>query len=94
MLPCQVTKISHTLNQLDLTNCDLGSTPEILLVILQSDIKYNNLDNNNIDSLGAVKIAEYLGSNPPIEVLSLDHNRLNDDDAISSAEKDHQPGSN
>ena len=82
MLPCQVTKISHTLNQLDLTNCDLGSTPEILLVILQSDIKYNNLDNNNIDSLGAVKIAEYLGSNPPIEVLSLDHNRLNDDNAI------------
>ena len=81
---CPVRSLrSHTrVNQLDLTNCDLGSTPEILLVILQSDIKYINLDNNNIDSLGAVKIAEYLGSNPPIEVLSLDHNRLNDDDAI------------
>jgi hypothetical protein len=32
--------------------------------------------------LGAVKISEYLGSNPPIEVLFLDCNRLNDDDAI------------
>ena len=70
------------INDLRLTHSDLGSSPEILSVILQSDVKYINLYNNNIDSLGAVKIAEYLGSNPPIEVLSLDHNRLNDDDAI------------
>jgi Ran GTPase-activating protein (RanGAP) involved in mRNA processing and transport len=40
------------------------------------------MDNNNIDSLGAVKIAEFLESDPPIEYLSLAHNRLNDDDAI------------
>jgi hypothetical protein len=32
--------------------------------------------------LGAVKIAEYLGGDPPIEEFSLDHNRLNDDDDI------------
>jgi hypothetical protein len=32
--------------------------------------------------LGAVKIAEYLEGDPPIEEFSLDHNRLNDDDAI------------
>ena len=32
--------------------------------------------------MGAVKISEYLGSNPPIESLKLDHNRLNDNDAI------------
>jgi len=32
--------------------------------------------------LGAVKIAEYLESDPPIEHLSLASNRLNDDDAI------------
>ena len=74
---------SHTrINDLRLTHCDLGSNPEILSVILQSDVKYINLDNNNIDSLGAVKIAEYLESDPPIEELTLDHNRLNDDDAI------------
>jgi hypothetical protein len=64
-----------------LTHCDLGSDPEILLVILQSDVECIILSNNNIDSLGAVKIAEYLASNPPIKDLSLE-NRLNDDDAI------------
>jgi hypothetical protein len=74
---------SHTrINQLFLTHCDLGSSPEILSVILQSDVKWINLDNNNIDSLGAVKIAEYLEGDPPIHRIDLDHNQLNDDDAI------------
>ena len=74
---------SHTcINHLDLSHCDLGSTPEILSVILQSDVEHIYLDNNNIDSLGAVKIAEYLESDPPIKFLSLDHNRLDDDDAV------------
>ena len=74
---------SHAcINHVRLTHCDLGSTPEILLVILQSDVRRIHLINNNIDSLGAVKIAEYLESDPPIEHLSLDHNRLNDGDAI------------
>jgi hypothetical protein len=51
---------SHTgINHLDLNHCDLGSSPEILSVILQSDVKYINLNNNNIGSLGAVKIAEW-----------------------------------
>jgi hypothetical protein len=36
----------------------------------------------HIDSLGAVKIAEYLEGDPPIHRIDLDHNRLNDDDAI------------
>jgi hypothetical protein len=65
-----------------LPHCDLGSTPEILLVILQSDVSIINLNNNNIDSLGAVKIAEYFESDPPIHLIDLDHNRLNDDDII------------
>jgi hypothetical protein len=74
---------SHTrINILNLAHCDLGSTPEILLVILQTDIEFIILDNNNIDSLGAVKIAEYLEFNPPILQIELAHNRLNDDDAI------------
>jgi hypothetical protein len=65
-----------------LPHCDLGSSPEILLIILQSDVKNIFLDNNNIDSLGAIKIAEYLGINPPIRSMNLGCNRLNDDDAI------------
>ena len=74
---------SHTrINDLRLTHCDLGSSLEILLVILQSDVKYIDIENNNIDSLGAVKIAEYLESDPPIRRIDLDRNRLNDDDAI------------
>jgi hypothetical protein len=32
--------------------------------------------------LGAVKIAHYLEGGPPIKHLLLDHNRLNDDDAV------------
>jgi hypothetical protein len=71
-------RISH----LDLDHCDLGSSPEILLVVIQSDVLLINLSNNNIDSLGAVKIAEYLESDPPIRRINLQHNRLNDDDII------------
>jgi hypothetical protein len=48
-----------------------------------------NLDNNNIDSLGAATIAEYLEGDPPIHRIDLGRNRLNDDDAslISQALK-------
>jgi hypothetical protein len=74
---------SHTcINEIDLAHCDLGSNPDILLIILQSDVTKIILNNNNINSLGAVKIAEYLDVNPPIEHLFLNHNRLNDDDVI------------
>ena len=74
---------SHTrITQLHLTHCDLGCSMEVLLVILQSDISHINLDYNNIDSLGAVKIAEYLGDDPPMHSIGLDHNKLNDNDAI------------
>jgi hypothetical protein len=74
---------SHaSIRQLWLTHCDLGNSPEILSVILQSDVKHINLENNNIDSLGASNIAEYLEVDPPIQRIDLDHNRLNDDDAI------------
>jgi hypothetical protein len=74
---------SHTrINHLDLSHCDLGSSLEILSVILQSDVSLINLEHNNIDSLGAVKIAEYLESDPPVSRIDLDHNRLNDDDAV------------
>jgi hypothetical protein len=70
------------IQSLDLSYCDLGSSPEILSVILQSEVKHIHLNNNNIDSLGAVEIAEYLESDPPNYSISLNQNRLNDDDAI------------
>jgi hypothetical protein len=74
---------SHTvINHLDLAHCDLGSSPEMLSVILQSDVSNIRLSSNNIDSLGAVKIAEYLEGNPPMHSIHLNHNLLNDDDAI------------
>jgi hypothetical protein len=74
---------SHTgINHLDLSLCDLGSNPEILSVVLQSDIRSIYLSNNNIDSLGAVIIAEYLEGDPPIHDINLDDNQLNDDDAL------------
>jgi hypothetical protein len=74
---------SHSsITELHLNLCDLGSSPEMLLVILQSDVECINLENNNIDSLGAAMIAEYLEGDPPIRYIDLSHNRLNDDDAI------------
>jgi hypothetical protein len=76
---------SHAcITSLNLTNCDHGSSPEILSVVLQSDVEYINLKNNNIVSLGAVTIAEYLERNPPIQCIVLDHNRLNDDAILIS----------
>jgi hypothetical protein len=49
---------SHTcIRGLHLDHCDLGNSPDILSVILQSDISIINLSYNNIDSLGVAKIA-------------------------------------
>jgi len=70
------------MNELIMTHCDLGNDPDILSVILQSDVKVIDLSHNHIDSLGAVKISEYLESNPPVKFLKLDNNSFNDDDAI------------
>ena len=53
------------IDELSLIHCDLGSSPEILSVILQSDVRNIDLRGNNIDSMGAVKIAEYLEGDPP-----------------------------
>jgi hypothetical protein len=75
-------RLHSCITGLHLNHCDLGSSPDVLSVILQSNVKSINLDNNNIDSLGAVKIAEYLEGDPPIHRIDIDHNRLNDDDAI------------
>lgn len=52
------------------------------MVILQSDVRDIDLRGNNIDSMGAVKIAKYLEGDPPIEKLTLNCNQINDDDAI------------
>ena len=72
----------HPRMRLDMSHCDLGNDPDILSVILQSDVKEIDLSHNYIDSLGAVKISEYLEGNPPVKLLKLDNNSLNDDDAI------------
>jgi hypothetical protein len=75
-------KLHACINYLFLNHCDLGSTPEILSVLLQSDISNIDLSNNNINSSGAIQIAEYLESNPPICRIGLQRNWLNDDDAL------------
>jgi hypothetical protein len=75
-------KLHPIMKYLYMKQCDIGNDPEILSVILQSDIESINLSHNNIDSLGAVKISEYIENNPPIKCLVLDNNRFNDDDAI------------
>jgi Ran GTPase-activating protein (RanGAP) involved in mRNA processing and transport len=82
-------KSQTRIGQLHLAHCVLGSSPEILSVLLQSDVSLIDLNNNNIDSLGAAKIAEYFEGDPPVHRIDLDYNLLNDDDAtlISQALK-------
>ena len=70
------------MNILGMRQCDIGNDPEILPVILQSDVEHIDLSHNNTDSLRAVKILEYIENNSPIKCLVLDNNRFNDDDAI------------
>jgi hypothetical protein len=74
---------SHTRTiYLHLPYCNLGNNPEILSVILQSEVRCINLFKNGIDSLGVVKIAEYIESNARTEHLYLGSNNLNDGDAL------------
>jgi hypothetical protein len=77
-----VLKAHPGIIRLDLSHCNIGNNVDILSVILQSDVKDINLSHNNIDSLGAIKITDYLEGNPPVNNLSLAENRFGDEDAI------------
>jgi hypothetical protein len=76
-----LTSLPRTI-YLHLPYCNLGNYLEILSVILQSEVKGISLQNNNIDSLGVVKIAECIERNSPIQSLGLGKNNLNDEDAV------------
>jgi len=78
----RVVRFHPCIKYLDMSYCNLGNNPEILSVILQSNVKNLDLSYNNIDSLGAIKIAEHIQGNKPIECLRLHHNNLNDEDAL------------
>jgi hypothetical protein len=78
----RVVRFHPRIKYLDMSYCNLGNNPEILSVILQSNVKNLDLSHNNIDSLGAIKIAEHIQGNKPIEYLRLHHNNLNDEDAL------------
>jgi len=69
------------MSNLDLSNCNLGNDSNILAAVLQSDVMMMTLDYNNISSPGAVKIAEYLEDNPPVQNLRLNNNNFTDGDA-------------
>jgi len=69
------------MNNLDLSNCNLGNDSNVLAAVLQSDVMMMVLDYNNISSPGAVKIAEYLEDNPPVQNLRLNNNNFTDEDA-------------
>jgi hypothetical protein len=68
---------------LHLNYCNLGNNPEILSVILQSEVKGISLNNNSIDSLGTFKIVECIERNSSIQSLGLGNNNLNDEDALA-----------
>jgi hypothetical protein len=53
-------KSHSSIIELHLTNCDLGSCQEILLVILHSDVKNIDLSNNNLTHWGRSKLPSIL----------------------------------
>jgi len=77
-----VLKLHPSIRNVDMSDCNLGKDPEILSVILQSDVESLEIADNNINSLGAIKIAEYIESNTSMMCLRLYGNLLNDDDAV------------
>jgi hypothetical protein len=78
---------SHTnIRYMYLNHCNLGNNANILSLILQSNVESIKLIGNNIDSSGAIKIAEFLKSNTKTTGLDLEFNLLNDDDAVVLAE--------
>jgi hypothetical protein len=77
-----VLKLHPSIRHVDMSDCNLGNDPEILSVILQSDVEDLEIADNNINSLGAIKIAEYIESNTSMMCLRLYGNLLNDDDAV------------
>jgi hypothetical protein len=78
---------SHTsIRCIHLNHCNLGNNVDILSLILQSNVESIKLIGNNIDSSGAIRIAEFLKSNTKTNGLDLDFNLLNDDDAVVLAQ--------
>jgi hypothetical protein len=74
---------SHTgMERIHLNHCNLGNNVDILSLIRQSNVESIELIGNNIDSSGAIKIAEHLKRNTQMYFLFLDFNLFNDDDAV------------
>lgn len=78
----KVLKLHPSILNVDMSDCNLGNDPEILSVILSSDVESLEIADNNINSFGAIKIAEYIESNTSMMCLHLYGNCLNDDDAV------------
>lgn len=78
----KVLKTHPSIHNVDMSDCNLGNDPEILSVILRSDAESLEIADNNINSLEAIKIAEYIESNTSMMCLHLYGNLLNDDDAV------------
>jgi len=74
---------SHNLiDRLSLAHCDLGSSPEILSVLLQSDITYIDLTTTISTHWELSKLPSILRVIHPFSIFILTTTRLNDDDAV------------
>lgn len=56
--------ICPRMNCICMVHCNLGKNPEILSIVLQSEVKYIDLGHNIIDSLGATKSREQRTTHP------------------------------
>ena len=75
-------KAHPNLHYLSMSSCTIGDKFNVLSSILHSGITQIVLNKNNIGSKGAGVIAQYIETNPTLECLELDKNKLNDADAI------------
>ena len=57
---------------------------DVLCSLLTSDkgFKHIDFDNSNIRTGGGTELPDYLAINPPLKKLYLNHNNLNDEDAV------------
>lgn len=65
---------------LSLCDCQMGDNVNALADMLHAGLKEVCLGSNAIGTRGGLIVANYLASNPPMEIINLEKNLLNDDD--------------
>lgn len=67
---------------LSICDCEIGNNVTALADMLHAGLKEVCLGSNAIGTRGGLIVASYLASNPPMEIINLEKNELNDADVV------------